>query len=49
MYGFEGLMFYMILFSGVGGDDPHHVEVLEPRGEGCVSGIQGGGFGGRER
>ena len=38
-------MFCMIFFSGAGGDDQHHVEVPEPRGEGCVNGVVGGGSG----
>ena len=49
VYGSEGLMFYMIFFSGARGDDPHHVRVPEPRGEGYISGVQGGGSRGGER
>ena len=47
-YRSKGLMFYMIFFLGSGGDDPRHVGVPEPQGEGCVSGVQGRGSRGRE-
>lgn len=36
-------MFYIISFSGTGGDDPYHVRVLGPQGDGSVSGVQSGG------
>ena len=41
-------MLCMIFFLGAGGDDPYHVKVPEPQGEGCVNGIQGGGSGDEE-
>ena len=37
-----------ILFSGIRGDHPYHLGVPEQRGEGHVSGVPGGGFGGEK-
>lgn len=48
VHGSEGLVFYMISFLGARRDNPHHVKVLETRGEGSVSGVEGGGSGSEE-
>ena len=41
-------MFCVIFSLGARGDDSHYIGILEPRGEGYVSGVQGGGSGGGE-